>query len=68
MLRGHEQTVRIGPLALGGVELDTPAVARGDFGRAGRVNIGNQLLARFAAVTLDYERRIVCFEPISLKN
>jgi hypothetical protein len=63
VLRGHFQEVRLGPFVLPAVELDTPDVLRGDFSRAGRANIGNQLLARFAAVALDYERRIVMFEP-----
>jgi len=62
VLRGRGQPVRIGPLELPDVELDTPAIARGDLSRAGRVNIGNRLLARFAAVALDYERRILTLE------
>jgi hypothetical protein len=63
ILRGHHQQVRIGPFALPDVELDTPDVPRGDLGRAGRANIGNRLLARFAAVALDYERRTITLEP-----
>jgi len=67
VLRGRGKPVRIGPLELSEVELDTPAIARGDLSRAGRVNIGNRLLARFAAVALDYERRILTLEHGELK-
>ncbi|MBK9712820.1 MAG: clan AA aspartic protease [Kouleothrix sp.] len=63
VLRGSFRPVRLGPLALADVELDTPDVPRGDLVRSGRANIGNRLLSRFAAVALDYERRIVTFEP-----
>ena len=62
VLRGRGQRVRIGPLELDDVELDAPASASGDLSRAGRVNIGNRLLARFAAVALDYERRRLIIE------
>ena len=62
VLRGRYQPVRLGPFELADVELDTPDVARGDLGRSGRANIGNRLLARFAAVALDYERRTITFE------
>jgi predicted aspartyl protease len=62
VLRGHLQPVQIGEIAVDGVELDIPANARGDLGRAGRVNIGNRLLARFGAVALDYERRQLTLE------
>jgi hypothetical protein len=62
VLRGCAGPVQIGPISLPDVELDTPAGARGDLGRAGRANIGNRLLARFAAVSLDYERRLISFE------
>ena len=34
-----------------------------DHGQTGRANIGNRLLARFAAIALDYERRILTLEP-----
>jgi hypothetical protein len=63
VLRGHYRQVRLGPFTLPDVELDTPDALRGDLSRAGRANIGNRLLARFAAVALDYERRIVTLEP-----
>jgi hypothetical protein len=63
VLRGRHQSVRIGPFELADVELDTPDVPYGDLSRAGRANIGNRLLARFAAVALDYERRTITFEP-----
>jgi predicted aspartyl protease len=62
VLRGRHQPVRIGPIELDDVELDTPAIAGGDLSRAGRVNIGNRLLGRFAAVALDYERRQLTIE------
>ena len=62
VLRGRGHAVRIGPFELEDVELDTPALMRGDLGRAGRANIGNRLLSRFAAVTLDYERRQLTIE------
>jgi hypothetical protein len=54
--------LRLGPFDLGEVELDTRLGAGGDFGRAGRANIGNRLLARFAAIALDYERRILTLQ------
>jgi hypothetical protein len=63
VLRGCYHAVRVGPLTLGDVEVDTPAAPVGDLARSGRANIGNRLLARFAAFSLDYERRLVCFEP-----
>jgi len=63
VLRGHHQRIRLGPFDLADVELDSPDVLRGDLSRAGRANIGNRLLARFAAIALDYERRLITFEP-----
>jgi Aspartyl protease len=63
VLRGHHQSVQLGPFELANVELDTPDVPHGDLSRAGRANIGNRLLARFAAIALDYERRTITFEP-----
>src|SRR5262249_52978459 len=63
VLRGQGRRVRLGPLALDGVEIDTHLGRGGDFGRSGRANIGNRLLARFAAVVLDYERHILILEP-----
>ena len=63
VLRGSYHTVKLGPIELRDVEVDAPDIPSGDLSRAGRANIGNRLLARFAAVTLDYERRIVTLEP-----
>lgn len=63
VLRGRCQELRIGPFALPDMELDTRLGSGGDLGRAGRANIGNRLLARFAAVTLDYQRRSITLEP-----
>jgi hypothetical protein len=63
VLRGAYQSVRLGSIVLGGVEIDAPDVQRGDLSHPGRANIGNRLLARFAAVSLDYERRMISFEP-----
>src|SRR4051812_17525060 len=65
VLRGHHQPLRLGPFDLADVELDSPAVLRGDLSRAGRANIGNRLLARFATIALDYERRLITLEPNS---
>jgi hypothetical protein len=55
--------LRLGPFSLGDVELDAHLGMSGDLGRTGRANIGNRLLARFAAIALDYERRILTLEP-----
>jgi hypothetical protein len=63
VLRGSCSQVRLGPFQLRDVELDTHLGGGGDLGRSGRANIGNRLLMRFAAVTLDYERRILLLEP-----
>ena len=63
VLRGAFQSLRLGAIVLDGVEIDAPAIQRGDLSHPGRANIGNRLLARFAAVSLDYERRMICFEP-----
>ena len=63
VLRGRHQPMRLGPFDLADVELDSPDVLHGDLSRAGRANIGNRLLARFAAIGLDYERRLITLEP-----
>jgi hypothetical protein len=63
VLRGSCRQVRFGPFTLQDVELDRRLGLGGDLGRAGRANIGNRLLARFAAVTLDYERGLIALEP-----
>ncbi|MBS1966421.1 MAG: clan AA aspartic protease [Chloroflexi bacterium SZAS-1] len=62
VLRGGGWPVRLGPLELTDIELDLPQTQHGDLGRAGRANIGNRLLARFAAITLDYERQLLLIE------
>lgn len=63
ILRRSAGPLRIGPLALPEVELDTHLGDAGDLSRSGRANLGNQLLARLGAITLDYERRTLAFEP-----
>ncbi|NJN19521.1 MAG: hypothetical protein HC822_26405 [Oscillochloris sp.] len=55
--------LQFGPFELTNVELDAPAGSGGDFGRAGRANIGNRLLARFGRVALDYGRGRCTLEP-----
>jgi hypothetical protein len=55
--------LRLGPFEILNVELDAPTHAGGDFGRSGRANIGNRLLARFGRVTLDYRRGRCTLEP-----
>ncbi|MFO7167844.1 MAG: pepsin/retropepsin-like aspartic protease family protein [Chloroflexota bacterium] len=57
------ERLRIGPFVLRDVELDAHVTGEGDLGRVGRANLGNRLLSRFAAVTLDYERRSIALEP-----
>jgi hypothetical protein len=59
VLTGALADLRLGPFELRDVEIDAPLGGPGDLGRAGRANIGNRLLSRFARVTLDY-RRGVC--------
>src|SRR5262245_9044902 len=63
VLRGQGRRVQLGPFALGDVEIDTHLGHSGDFGRSGRANIGNRLLARFAAGVLDYEPHILMLAP-----
>jgi hypothetical protein len=65
VIRRRCRHMRLGPFELGAVELDAHLGASGDLGRAGRANIGNRLLARFAAVTLDYQRGLIVLEPDS---
>jgi hypothetical protein len=55
--------LRIGPFVLPDVELDAHLGDGGDLSRAGRANLGNRLLARFAAIAVDYERRTLSLEP-----
>jgi hypothetical protein len=62
VLRGNYRAARLGPLDLADVEIDAPTLRGGDLSRPGRANIGNRLLARFDAVTLDYERRLLTLE------
>jgi hypothetical protein len=57
VLQGVADSLSIGPFTLRHVELDTPGNGTGDLSRQGRANIGNRLLARFASVTLDYQRK-----------
>jgi hypothetical protein len=63
VIRRRCRQVRLGPFVLPDVELDAHLGCSGDFGRAGRANIGNRLLARFAAVALDYGRRTIALDP-----
>ncbi len=63
VLLGQASRVRVGSFCLEQIELDTPGHGAGDLRRAGRANIGNRLLSRFASVTLDYERRRCWLEP-----
>jgi hypothetical protein len=63
VMRRRCRQMRVGPFTLCDVELDTHVGSGGDLGRIGRANIGNRLLAQFAAVVLDYERRTIIFEP-----
>jgi Aspartyl protease len=63
VIRRRCQRLRLGPFELGNVELDAHLSAGGDLRRAGRANIGNRLLARFAAVALDYQRSTITLEP-----
>jgi hypothetical protein len=63
VLRGAHAGLRLGPFTLADVELDAPATAAGDLGRAGRANLGNGVLARFARITLDYRRARVTLDP-----
>ncbi len=58
---GTAPLMRFGPFALHNVELDTAGSGAGDLRRAGRANMGNRLLARFASFTLDYERALCAF-------
>lgn len=62
VLRKQARLLRLGPFALYDVDLDTPGAGPGELQRAGRANLGNALLARFARVTLDYERRLCALE------
>lgn len=63
VLRGAHAALRLGPFTLPDVELDAPEAGAGDLGRAGRANLGNGVLARFARVTLDYRRARVTLDP-----
>lgn len=63
ILVGRAASMQVGPFALQNVQLDTLSDGAGDLRRAGRANIGNRLLARFASVTLDYGRRLCVLEP-----
>lgn len=63
VIRRRAGPLRLGPLTLPEIELDARIGDGGDLGRTGRANLGNRLLARLGAVTLDYERRTLAFEP-----
>lgn len=63
VIRRRCRQVRLGPFDLRDVELDAHLGPGGDLGRAGRANMGNRLLGQFAAIVLDYERRIIVLEP-----
>lgn len=63
VLQGALADLRLGPFRLRDVELDAPSGPGGDFGRRGRANIGNRLLARFGRLTLDYRRGLCVLEP-----
>jgi hypothetical protein len=58
VLTGALVDLHVGPFALRDVEIDAPLGGPGDLGRAGRANIGNRLLSRFARLTLDYRRSL----------
>lgn len=63
VLTGACADLRLGPFALREIAIDAPLGGPGDLGRAGRANIGNRLLARFARVTLDYRRGVCVVDP-----
>jgi len=63
VVRRRCRQLRLGPFDLSEVELDAHLAPGGDFGRTGRANIGNRLLALFAAVSLDYQRGTITLEP-----
>jgi hypothetical protein len=63
VLQGTATALRLGPFAFADVAIDTPESRAGDLGRAGRANLGNGILARFARVTLDYRRAVCVLEP-----
>lgn len=64
VLRGYARSVMLGPFTFYNIQIDTPGVGAGDLSRPGRANMGNNLLARFARVTLDYGRSLCGLEPI----
>ncbi len=63
VLQGPAAGLRLGPFTLPGVALDAPDADGGDLGRAGRANLGNGVLARFARMTIDYRRAICTLDP-----
>ncbi len=63
VLQGTAAALRLGPFELADVSIDAPESRAGDLGRAGRANLGNGILARFARVTLDYRRAVCVLEP-----
>jgi len=63
VVRRRCRRMRLGPFDMGDVDVDARVGSGGDLGRAWRANIGNQLLARFAAVAIDYQRAAITLEP-----
>ncbi|MBX0326193.1 aspartyl protease family protein [Oscillochloris sp. ZM17-4] len=63
VLTGGLADLRLGPFELCDIAIDAPLGGPGDLGRAGRANIGNRLLSRFARVTLDYRRGLCVVDP-----
>jgi len=63
VLHGCASSLRFGSLVLRDVAVDSPGAGAGDLRREGRANIGNQLLARFTALTLDYGRKLCLLQP-----
>lgn len=62
VLRRSCGRLRIGDFVLEDVEIDTQIGDAGDLSRAERANIGNRLLARFAAVSIDYGRALLVLQ------
>jgi hypothetical protein len=63
ILCGKASSMRLGPFDLHDIDLDTPGGGGGDLCQAGRANMGNRVLARFAHVTLDYGRSLCALGP-----
>jgi predicted aspartyl protease len=63
IIRRDAAHVQLHGFSLTHVPLDANLAGGGDLGRSGRANIGNRLLARFATIILDYERRQITLVP-----